>query len=272
MLKSSIILLSLTTIAMMQPMSPTQAAEPSKTSPAIHVDQLRPTVVMGKLGQPLGKVITISGKVVSGDRSAKSNHPDDLALQVLQVNDQALATPVTLPWTVFTTAAIKPPKLHQAFKYVGYETGSFTGVPHEAFKVLSAVASREFHFESRFEVLQEDLRIVQNRADLMRSPQQRVRLVGQYVVTRRKPDPMSTGIPGFKGDYLTVQIVLQDGTAIALNSPLIKQSLRSAEEVKQYEGQLVEVTGRLESLPSPRKEQRSLTFIVPESIRLSFQQ
>jgi hypothetical protein len=119
------------------------------------------------------------------------------------------------------------------------------------------------------EKLQEDLPIVRNQADLGHLPQ-RVRLSGQYVVTRRKPDPMSTGIPGFKGDYLTVQIILQDGTAIALESPLIKQSLRSEQEVKQYDLKSVEVIGRLEILPSLAKNQQLLMFIVPESISLSF--
>ncbi|NJM46648.1 MAG: hypothetical protein HC860_11255 [Alkalinema sp. RU_4_3] len=135
----------------------------------IHVDQLRPTIVMGKLGQPLGKIMTISGSVVSGSRSAKSNQPDDLALQVLQVNGQPLASPVTLPWTIFNTASVVPPKLNQPFEYVGYETGSFTGVPHEAFKLVPAVATREFHFESWFTVLQEDLPTIQNQADLEQS-------------------------------------------------------------------------------------------------------
>jgi hypothetical protein len=269
MFKPSVILLSLSTIALMQPASHTQAAETAKTTPMIHVDQLRPAVVMGKLGQPLGKVITISGMVVAGNRSAKANQGNDLALKVLQVNGQTLASPVTLPWWTFTTAEIQPPKLHQTFKYVGYETGSFTGVPHEAFKVVPAVATREFHFESWFEVLQEDLPIVRNQADLGQLPQ-RVRLVGQYVVTRRKPNPMSTGNPGFKGDYLTAQIILQDGTKIALESPLIKQSLRLEQEVKQYDRQSVEVIGRLETLPPQTQNQPALMYIVPESIRLSF--
>ncbi|OUC15394.1 MAG: hypothetical protein B0A82_07210 [Alkalinema sp. CACIAM 70d] len=98
--------------------------------------------------------------------------------------------------------------------------------------------------------------------------QQRVRLLGQYKATRRKPNPMNTGIIGFKGDYITARIVLQDGTEVGINSPMMKQSLRSEKEVQQYDQKQVEVIGRLEMLENSTENRRSQLYIELESIHL----
>ncbi|MBD2327119.1 hypothetical protein [Alkalinema sp. FACHB-956] len=114
----------------------------------------------------------------------------------------------------------------------------------------------------------DQLPTIHTRAEVEQYQQQRVKLIGQYIATRRKPNPMNTGIVGFKGDYITAKIMLQDGTDIAINSPMLKQSLRSEKEAQQYDQKQVEVIGRLEMLENSTENRRSQLYIVLESIHL----
>jgi hypothetical protein len=221
------------------------------------------TPPIGVLGYPLGQITTISGVVQQGDSKSTSS---DLLLKVEAINDRPLPKPVLIPFTVFETAQIAKPILGQSFRYMGYETGGFIGVPAEAFKLVPAVATTNHHFESIYQILREDLKQVKTQADLVQFNGQRVQVIGKYVVTdRRKPNPANTGIIGFKGEYIRATIELADGTRIALFSPDNKQSLRSIDEVKTYEGKTVSVVGKiqmqLESRRSPTERINILTTI-----------
>ncbi|WP_242046337.1 MULTISPECIES: hypothetical protein [Calothrix] len=87
------------------------------------------------------------------------------------------------------------------------------------------------------------LEIVKNRADLIRLHNQRVKIIGNYTSTSRKPNPQLTGIPGFAGLYIKAQIVLEDGTKVSIFPSWNKQSLRSPEEVEKYNDKIVEAIG-----------------------------
>ncbi|OLP15870.1 hypothetical protein BST81_23890 [Leptolyngbya sp. 'hensonii'] len=99
--------------------------------------------------------------------------------------------------------------------------------------------------------------IVRTRADLKRFDQQRVRLLGRYErfqpprstrpssSSRPEIEPM-TGIADFKPvsrPYGPAQIVLQDGWRVFIFPLWNKQSLRSPDELEDYDAKNVEVIG-----------------------------
>jgi hypothetical protein len=211
---------------------------------------------IGALGQPLGKVTTISGVIRQAALGAKASKLD-LVLSIEAVNNRPLPKPVTMPFQIFETAKVVQPFLGQTFRYVGYETGGFTGVPAEAFNWVLAVSSREYHFAAFYEILHEDLQQVKTKADLIRSNNQRVQIVGKYVATpKQRPTSANanvvapnTGEPILQASYATVNIELADGTLVPLFSPLNKLSNRLAEEVQSFDGKLVSIVGLLAHQP-----------------------
>ncbi|MGJ5632937.1 hypothetical protein [Nostoc sp. CALU 1950] len=102
------------------------------------------------------------------------------------------------------------------------------------------------------------LEIVKKRADLLRLNHQQVKLIGRYTSKTWKPDPQSTGIPGFQGLYTKSQIVLEDDTKVSIFASWNKQSLRSPDEVEKYNNQMVEAIGvvQFEATPFPNSQIR----------------
>lgn len=206
------------------------------------VTHLEQNPLLGQLGQPLGKIITIAGVVRQGELGAKASPREVLSVE--SVNDRPLAQPVTIEFNLFMTAQVAKPVLGRLFKYVGYETGGFTGVPQEAFKFVPAVATTEHRFNTSFQVLQEELDVVKTKSDLARFNNRRVQVIGRYV-SHSKPAPAITSSIDFKGTYTTANIVLEDGTEIPIYPTYFKQSLRSPAEVKTYDGKIVKVVGQI---------------------------
>jgi len=120
--------------------------------PVVKIDDLNIRgAVIGVLGVPLGKVVTIEGEVVDGTK-LRAKALDGLALfQVRLVNGQKLTELPVIRFRWFTTAEAK--KLNGRVQLVGYETGQFVGVPGEAFLHIEPVATEGFHFESSFVIL-----------------------------------------------------------------------------------------------------------------------
>ncbi|BAY29689.1 hypothetical protein NIES2107_15330 [Nostoc carneum NIES-2107] len=108
------------------------------------------------------------------------------------------------------------------------------------------------------EVPESKLEIVKNRNDLMRLNGQRVKLIGRYTSRSWKPNPESTGIPGFQGLYIKSQVVLEDETKVSIYPSWNKQSLRSPDEVEKYNNQIVEAIGVVEfdAAPFPNSSTR----------------
>ncbi len=106
---------------------------------------------------------------------------------------------------------------------------------------------------SNQEVPESKLEIVKNRDDLMRLNGQRVKLIGRYTSRSWKPNPESTGIPGFQGLYIKSQVVLEDETKVSIYPSWNKQSLRSPDEVEKYNNQIVEAIGvvQFDATPVP---------------------
>lgn len=87
------------------------------------------------------------------------------------------------------------------------------------------------------------LKIVKNRADLIRWHGQEVELIGRYTAKTWKPDPRLTGIANFQGLYVKSQIELEDGTLVNIFPSWNKQSLRSPDEAEDYEQKVVSAIG-----------------------------
>ncbi|GBO51776.1 hypothetical protein APA_2647 [Pseudanabaena sp. lw0831] len=233
----------------------------TKASNHFTVTALEQKPLLGHLGQPLGKIITIAGVVRQGELGAKASPREVLSVEV--VNDRPLAQPVTIEFNLFVTAQVAKPVLGRSFKYVGYETGGFTGVPQEAFKFVPAVATTGHRFNTYFQVLQEELDVVKTKSDLAQFDNRRVQVIGRYV-SHSRPAPAITSSLDFKGTYTTANIVLEDGTEIPIYPTYLKQSLRSPEEVKTYDGKIVKVVGQInldrEQKLNPNQQTTLTTF------------
>jgi hypothetical protein len=232
---------------------------------------------IGELGQPLGKVTTIAGVIRQAALGAKSSNLD-LVLSIEAVNDRPLPKPVTMPFQTFATANVAKSFLGQTFRYVGYETGGFSGVPAEAFKWVPAVSSADYHFATVYIILQEDLAKVKTKADLMRSNNRRVQIIGKYVaVPKQRPtsananvvDPI-TNKPIVQSSYATVNIELADGTLVPLFSTRNKLSQRPSQEVKDFDGKRVRIVGALANEPNSTRvnSESKITVVRMDQIEL----
>ena len=102
------------------------------------------------------------------------------------------------------------------------------------------------------------MQIVMAAAQFVESLEQRVRLRGVY---QRLPAPVfdisSSGTGVFKSNsrpYAPARLLLEaDGYAVAINSPLLKTSLRSPDELERFDGQLVELIGVIGVLASDQQ-------------------
>ena len=235
---------------------------------------------IGQLAHPLGKIVTISGVIRQAALGAKASNLD-LVLSVEAVNDRPLTKPVIMPFQIFETAKVVKPFLGQTFRYVGYETGGFTGVPAAAFKWVPAIATTDHHFEAFYQILHEDLGQVKTKADLLRSNNRRVQIIGKYVSTPRQKSTISnantvdliTGKPVLQASYATVNIELADGTLVPLFSPLNKLSNRPAEEVKSFDGKFVSIVGLLnsQSIDTSIQPKSSIAIVRMDRIELNHQ-
>lgn len=95
------------------------------------------------------------------------------------------------------------------------------------------------------------LEIVRNRADLIRLNGQKVELIGRYTVQTWKPDPRFTGIADFQGVYIKARIELEDGTLVSVFASWNKQSLRSPDEVDNYNQRMVAAIGVIQFAAKP---------------------
>jgi hypothetical protein len=242
-----------------------QSSVVTKSQPTAHANSMQKSSsyctandqqIVGHLGHPLGKIVTISGKVRQAGVGSKSLQ-DVLFVEV--VNGIRLAQPVEIEFDLFVTAQVPKPLLGRSFSYVGYETGGFTGIPSAAFKYVPAVATTDYRFTTSFQILREELDVVKTKADLIRFKDRRVVAIGRYQShTRQAPD--RAGIIGFKGNYITANIVLEDDTEIPIYPTYLKQSLRSPDEVKAFEGKIVKAIGLIQTETAPSSESR-IAFI-----------
>ncbi|RYD62301.1 MAG: hypothetical protein EOP83_14955 [Verrucomicrobiaceae bacterium] len=129
-----------------------QAAEKEKVS----IEEFGENkVLIGKLGEPFGKVVRVScrGYVpTEDDKRSKDEGWKDL-VEIFVVGDKLLEVPVRIKWSAFLTATVAKPTSDQTLQVWGYETGGFKGTPGEAFQYVPGIADTDFGFVSTFVAL-----------------------------------------------------------------------------------------------------------------------
>ena len=118
----------------------------------IKVSDLNDRPVIGELGLPLGKIVTIEGRVADGAFTHKKADAGETLLRIQKVDGRPLKPEVIFPFAPSSTVAINQPAGGSRFKYSGYESGGFVGSPPG--KLKSATTS--FHFTTWFEILKDE--------------------------------------------------------------------------------------------------------------------
>ena len=114
------------------------AAEPEKQ---IHLEDLKPESVIGRLGFPLGTIITIEGTVEDLSDSHMKADDGRTSLMILTVNGQPLSKSVRYDFIPTRTkkGRLSTPPANAKFIYIGYEKANFYGQPKEAEKYLPPI-------------------------------------------------------------------------------------------------------------------------------------
>ena len=121
---------------------------------SIHVSQLNK--VIGYLGHPLGEVITIEGITVDENYTKRKSDSGQLLLRVEDVNGKRLKNEVILHFSPFENVTIRNPSARAKFKYIGYETGGFNGIPERAFDYVPQAGTAGYAFSTSFVVLRDE--------------------------------------------------------------------------------------------------------------------
>lgn len=95
--------------------------------------------VLGRLGHPLGEIVSIEGIIADGSFTKAKVDDGWILVRVRAVNAKPLKVEQVFQ---YEEAAKGSPVVGSEFKFIGYETGGFTGIPIEAFKYTLPVADR----------------------------------------------------------------------------------------------------------------------------------
>ena len=133
-----------------------QNKQVSRTSDTIHVSTLSRARVIGELGWPLGEIVTIEGIASDGAYTRKKSDLGAVVLRIRAVNGKPLKSEIVLHFLPFQGAPINAPSAGAEFKYVGYETGEYAGVPEKAFNYVPRAATTNYGFTTSFVVLRNE--------------------------------------------------------------------------------------------------------------------
>jgi hypothetical protein len=120
----------------------------------IRAGELNTRGVLGDLGHPLGTVVTVEGVVADENYRMRKEDGGETLLRIQKVNGKALKNEVVFRFRCFRFVEVKKPAAGSKFRYVGYETGEYTGIPPEALKAARVVVqTKGYAFETSFLVL-----------------------------------------------------------------------------------------------------------------------
>lgn len=110
--------------------------------------------IEGLLGIRLGTIVTIEGEVVANQSRSKMDSVEPFFLRIDSIDGRPLTAPVQYRFTPSNMLrSIKRPKVGDKFRYVGYETGEFVGSPKDEAEYLGELATTDFLFRTRFEII-----------------------------------------------------------------------------------------------------------------------
>jgi hypothetical protein len=122
------------------------AEKVERTSPTeIKATDILETVnIIGRLGVPLGQIVRVEGKVISGP---KKGGVRDIFFSVQKVNGKALPEPQTFRIGP-AYGELDRSKMESKTTFYCFESGEFTGLPEEVFKYIPRPQTTDFHFKT----------------------------------------------------------------------------------------------------------------------------
>ena len=133
------------------------AQKRAKTNPeTIQLSKLNSSKVIGFLGYPLGEIVAIEGIVADEEYTRRKADTGETLLRVQAVNGKPLKRETLFHFDPVEGADIKKPSAGIRFKYIGYETGGFSGLPEEAFDYIPRLQTKGYSFTTSFVILRDD--------------------------------------------------------------------------------------------------------------------
>jgi hypothetical protein len=114
--------------------------------------------IMGILGKPLGTVVLLEGVVLRDSYRRLKSDEGEILLKVERIDGKPRPGDIIIRFRPSYLASIPKPVPGDHFRYAGYETGAFEGIPDEAFKYIPRSATTGFQFETHFEAIGESLK------------------------------------------------------------------------------------------------------------------
>lgn len=128
----------------------------SASGGSIPISELNRSKVIGSLGYALGEIVVIEGIIADENYTKRKEDDGELLLSVQTVNGKPFKNQIIFHFRTFLSAEVKKPLVGARFKYSGYETGGFTGVPEKVFGYVPLVATTGYYFSTSFVVLRDE--------------------------------------------------------------------------------------------------------------------
>jgi len=133
------------------------ADKPPEKKKSITVAELREMKVVGSLDHSFGEIVTIEGVAAGEDYRRSKGDLGHTLLRIQSVNGKKLTEEWVFHFSPFSDD-VKKPKVGSRFKYVGYETGGFTGLPTKAFEIIGLIDLPGYAFTTTFVILRDELK------------------------------------------------------------------------------------------------------------------
>ncbi len=143
--------------------------------------------MIGSLGRPLGEVVSIEGIAADEDYTRRKADAGEILLRVLAVNGKSLKREVVLNFHPYEGAEMKNPSAGMRFKYFGYETGGFSGIPEAAFVYVPRVPTSGHYFTTSFVILRDDNGSAASMKTLSQTPRSVAEIKLQEMRWRKPP-------------------------------------------------------------------------------------
>lgn len=129
------------------------AQETAKDENRIHVEEFARQLPIGLLKVPLGTVVTVKCRsfLPTEEESRMKDAFWERQVEIIEANGKALTPPVRIGWEELSYSFVKKPPIGTTIEVIGYETGSFDGIPDTAGRRdLPIAAGTSFAFHSGF--------------------------------------------------------------------------------------------------------------------------
>lgn len=133
-----------------------QTPATASSEPPLTIDEVRLRGVTGRLGPRLGTIVEVSGSVVAVPEPRRKAHATvPFLLSITAVDDNHLREPVVYEFIPYHSSLVFTPKIGDAFRFIGYETGGFEGSPNGFYKIEGVPyhADVNYGFSARFVAL-----------------------------------------------------------------------------------------------------------------------